>query len=573
MISKKLTKLSKIEEDKIEYNKDTDYKLFRKIVLLKSFECIYKKQKTLFYYEDFYIKDSDIKNCKNDTKIKNNENELKKIKLSKSDFTQLLIDLFYNFIVDFAQNTRIGKPSVKYLNFRKLKIFIIVFIVLAVGCFFCKTLSCIFGSAIITYFSFCCIVKNIILFYCFFTGKISVKNKQVKVKPEDVKTLPRYTILVPMFKENEITIINLIASLYKLKYPRHLLDVKFVLEADDEKMRQMLTNDVILPEWITPIWVPYFEPRTKPKACNVASLFADCNNDDIVVIFDAEDKPDENQLLMAVKGFEKNKNIAILQGCLSFYNYNQNLLTQFFNIEYSVWFKIMLKCFDKLGITIPLGGTSNHIKFSFLEKCNFWDSYNVTEDLELSTNIGSEKIGHLDANTKEWCVVDLKAWFKQRTRWMKGYFLTYTVGFQKERQTHTLSLHFLFIVGFFWLKKTIYHFFTSLCFRQVIVGYSTLMYLFLPFVSMFLWRNCYITIFIIWGISNIIYYLSYIVIYFYLIRTKFVRFSKLTFLAFIAYPFYFILHFIICWKAFFEVFTKPFYWSKTAHNANLHTDL
>ena len=584
MKSNGFTALSTIEKDKIEYDKDVCYTTFRQVVLSKSFECIYKKQKTFFYYEDFFSRNGDVKHYKNDVKNKNNKdknnnNEPKKIKLSKSDFTQLLIDLFYDFIVEFVQNTRLRKSSVKYLNFRKLKICIIVLIAIitALCCFF-KTFSFVFGSAIIIYFSVCCIFKNLILFYCFFTGKMSIKNRISKNKTEDIniKTLPKYTILVPMFKENEITIINLIASLYKLHYPKHLLDVKFVLEADDAKMRTMLKNEITLPEWITPIWVPYFEPRTKPKACNVASLFADCNDNDVVVIFDAEDKPDENQLLMAVNEFKQNENIKILQGCLSFYNYDQNLLTQLFNIEYSVWFKIILKCFYKLGVTIPLGGTSNHIKFSFLEQCNFWDAYNVTEDLELSTTTAFEQIGHLGADTKEWCVVDLKAWLKQRTRWMKGYFLTYIIGFCNRKKVYNFSnfsLHFFFIFGSYWLKKIMYHFFTSLCFHQIIIGYSTLMYLLLPFVSMFLWQNYSATMFATWGVCNVIYYSSYIIIYVYLIQTKFVNFSKATLIALILYPLYFVLHFIACWKAFFEVFTKPFYWSKTAHNATLHTDL
>ena len=130
-----------------------------------------------------------------------------------------------------------------------------------------------------------------------------------KYKNMNFKKLPKYTILVPMFKENKKTIEQLIKAITNIEYPKNLLDVKLVLEEDDVETREIIRT-IILPEYITLIFVPYFEPRTKPKALNVASLFA---LGEYLVVYDAEDIPEKQQLLKSVYEFRQTINIKWFQ--------------------------------------------------------------------------------------------------------------------------------------------------------------------------------------------------------------------------------------------------------------------
>ena len=77
---------------------------------------------------------------------------------------------------------------------------------------------------------------TLILVYklAFATVGLQIPAKQKDQCAEfDEKSLPIYTILVPMFKEKRVTIEHLVSNLRHLDYPPHKLDIKFVLEEDD----------------------------------------------------------------------------------------------------------------------------------------------------------------------------------------------------------------------------------------------------------------------------------------------------------------------------------------------------
>ena len=518
------TKLKDIDLTKIQYDKNINYAQFREIIKTKTFYCNYSNADVVFTHDD--------------KKTHRLDNVLF---LSKNDFTQLIIYLFKDFLKYFCQNTRIKHKSVKNFNFKKFRVITPVVFIISILLFLCPYSRYFVAYLTLFYYIIGLFIKNIFIIY----GSIKrddfkdyVDNKKNTL---NIVNLPKYTILIPMFKENDKTITQSIKSIQELQYPKHLLDVKLVLEEDDDFTRKTLEK-IVLPYYFTQVWTPYFQPRTKPKACNVASLFAE---GDILVIFDAEDIPEKDQLLKAVYQLKKKKKVQILQGCLSFYNYRTNLLTQCFNIEYTVWFKILLKIFSNFGIIIPLGGTTNHIRYSFLENHGYWDSYNVTEDLELSiiSNIDKVQIRHLNSNTFEWCVKDIKSFIKQRSRWLKGYFLTYLTNFssfEKQNIKQNLFLHLL-------------------------VGFNGCQFLLVPYfiISCFVASNS--CAFYIVMLSNLFYYISYIFIYFSLLKNIDILFTKKTLIVFLIYPFYFILHVISAWKAFFEIFYKPFYWEKTNH--------
>ncbi|MCH6574496.1 MAG: DUF1800 family protein [Bacteroidetes bacterium] len=120
----------------------------------------------------------------------------------------------------------------------------------------------------------------------------------------------------------------------------------------------------ILFEQFEVIRVPPSLPRTKPKACNYGLRFA---RGEYVVIYDAEDRPQSDQLKKALITFRgAPRNVACVQARLNFYNANENWLTRMFALEYAAWFDFLLTGLDRLGVPIPLGGTSNHFRTEML---------------------------------------------------------------------------------------------------------------------------------------------------------------------------------------------------------------
>lgn len=236
---------------------------------------------------------------------------------------------------------------------------------------------------------------------------------------------PQISILVPLFREERIAG-ALLTRLARLDYPRAQLDVVLALETTDDQTRKVL-EQASLPPWIRVIKVPAGSVTTKPRALNYALRF--CRGD-IIGVYDAEDAPAPDQLLRVAHRFSRAPpHVACLQGILDFYNPRANWLSRCFAIEYATWFRVMLPGVARLGIPIPLGGTTVFFRRAALEHVRGWDAHNVTEDADLGIRLARygyrtellASVTREEANNRAW------PWIKQRSRWLKGYMLTYLV--------------------------------------------------------------------------------------------------------------------------------------------------
>ena len=195
--------------------------------------------------------------------------------------------------------------------------------------------------------------------------------------------LPRYTVFVPLFKEVEI-LPHLAKALRNLDYPPAKLDIKIVLEAVDRATIEAASK-LDFPGNVDLIVVPDRQPRTKPKALNYALQFA---TGDLAVIYDAEDRPEPDQLRKAATVFHHaSPKLACLQARLDYFNANENWLSRQFTIEYATLFRGLLPLFGRFGLPLPLGGTSNHFRIGVLRELGAWDPFNVTEDADLGMRL------------------------------------------------------------------------------------------------------------------------------------------------------------------------------------------
>jgi cellulose synthase/poly-beta-1,6-N-acetylglucosamine synthase-like glycosyltransferase len=242
----------------------------------------------------------------------------------------------------------------------------------------------------------------------------------------DQRSLPVYTILLPLYKEKPSTIRALFEALSAIDYPKHKLDGLLLIEDDDAQTRGAI-EEVGRPAWIRPMPLPPGVPRTKPRAMCIGLRYA---RGSLVTVYDAEDRPDRAQLKKAVWGFQRiDDSVACLQAKLGYYNPRQNLLTRWFTLEYDAWFNIFLPGLHRIGAPIPLGGTSNHFRRSALDACLGWDPYNVTEDADLGLRFArlGLRTAMLESTTDEEANSRVPGWVRQRSRWSKGYMQTMLV--------------------------------------------------------------------------------------------------------------------------------------------------
>ena len=240
-----------------------------------------------------------------------------------------------------------------------------------------------------------------------------------------IARLPIVSVIVALYREGDIAG-RLIKRLEKLDYPRELLDVVLAVEGDDTVTFKALAR-ANLPTWMRVVTVPDGQLRTKPRALNVA---LDHCRGSIVGVYDAEDAPDPDQIRKVVTRFHmRGPDVACLQGILDFYNPHTNWLSRCFTIEYATWFRLMLPGLQRLGVAIPLGGTTLFFRRDVLEKLGGWDAHNVTEDADLGIRLARHgyRTELIETTTGEEANCRSLPWVKQRSRWLKGYMVTYGV--------------------------------------------------------------------------------------------------------------------------------------------------
>jgi cellulose synthase/poly-beta-1,6-N-acetylglucosamine synthase-like glycosyltransferase len=223
-----------------------------------------------------------------------------------------------------------------------------------------------------------------------------------------------------------------VKRLERLNYPRELLDILFVVEADDSTTRTTLAA-TSLPWWIRTITVPEGTVRTKPRALNFALGL--CRGH-IVGVWDAEDAPAPDQLHTVVRHFRTAPpDVACLQGVLDFYGARRNWLSRCFAVEYAAWFRVMLPGLARLGLVVPLGGTTLFFRREALEAVGAWDAHNVTEDAELGLRLARRgyRTVLIDTVTEEEPNARVIAWVRQRSRWLKGYAMTWAAHMRDPR--------------------------------------------------------------------------------------------------------------------------------------------
>jgi cellulose synthase/poly-beta-1,6-N-acetylglucosamine synthase-like glycosyltransferase len=369
----------------------------------------------------------------------------------------------------------------------------------------------------------------------------------------DPHQLPVYTILIPLYHEASL-LPTIIRAMEALDYPRAKLDVRLLLEADDHDTVAAVRS-ARLPTHITAVIVPEGKPKGKPRACNYGLQQA---RGEYVVVYDAEDIPEPDQLKKALIAFERgNDRLVCVQAKLNYFNRKQNALTHWFASEYSMWFDLFLPGLDAMHAPIPLGGTSNHFRIDRLRQVGAWDAYNVTEDADLGTRlyIRGFQTAVIESTTYEEANSEVYNWLRQRSRWVKGYIQTYLVHMRHPRAM--------------WRALGPGAFFSFQC----MLGGTP----FLLLVNPLLWALTGCWFLTHWNVIQTIFpapvfYLGCIALYLgnfsfaYLNVAGCLRRGYYDLVRYAVFsPVYWILMSAGAWKGFLQLFYRPSYWEKTVH--------
>jgi cellulose synthase/poly-beta-1,6-N-acetylglucosamine synthase-like glycosyltransferase len=237
--------------------------------------------------------------------------------------------------------------------------------------------------------------------------------------------LPTYSIVIALYRE-AAAVEGLVAAMRGLEYPIEKLDIKLVIEPDDHGTRLAIARLELGPPFEM-IVAPAYGPRTKPKALNAALPFV---RGKFVAVFDAEDRPEPDQLRLALEAFvASDRRLACVQARLTIDNTADSWLTRLFTAEYAGLFDVFLPGLAAWRLPLPLGGSSNHFRTDVLREVGAWDPHNVTEDADLGMRLArfGYRTAMIASTTYEEAPSRLQPWLAQRTRWFKGWMQTFLV--------------------------------------------------------------------------------------------------------------------------------------------------
>lgn len=307
---------------------------------------------------------------------------------------------------------------------------------------------------------------------------------------------PSVDILIPTFNEPEFVLRRSIVGCQGIDYPN-----KKVYLLDDTKRPEIKR----LARELGCYYITRSDNRYA-KAGNLNHALTKTNGE-LIVVFDADFVPTTNFLTRTV-GFFQNQKIALVQTPQSFYNADpiaRNLgLDKLLPSEEEIFYRQVQPIKDGSG-GVVCSGTSFIVRRSSLQEVGCFVTNSISEDYYTGINLSAKgyEIVYLNEKLSAGLAAEsMSAHVIQRLRWargtLQGFFidsnpLTISGLNFRQRLAHlegSLTWFAILPRVFFLIIPILYTFFEI---KPLIIGYSEMVYLFLPYyliqLNTFAWLN------------------------------------------------------------------------------------
>ncbi|WP_337860092.1 glycosyltransferase [Ferroplasma sp.] len=225
---------------------------------------------------------------------------------------------------------------------------------------------------------------------------------------------PLVTIIVPA-KDEESVIGRTIESILNQKYKNFELFVVIDNSSDNtyKIAKEYETRDKRVKVFNRP------DGKSKASALNFCFKMS---SGEIIATYDADTVLLPNTLENAVYGMNY-FNVDVLQGYNSYINRDENIFTRLAVID-EILVKATLIGRTHFNLFVPVAGSNQYFKRKVIQNIGGWDEKFLTEDLESSLRISNAryKSAYLSsAKALQETPASYSEYFKQRTRWLRGY--------------------------------------------------------------------------------------------------------------------------------------------------------
>ncbi|MGU9538876.1 glycosyltransferase [Clostridium tepidum] len=287
----------------------------------------------------------------------------------------------------------------------------------------------------------------------------TLNNSEIKkIKDEEYPTV---SILVPAHNEEKV-IGRTVKSILLLNYPRNKMELIVINDNSSDNTKKILEQIQKEYEYYNFKIISTDNVTGGKGKSNALNIGYKHSSGDFIAVYDADNTPDKNALKYLIENIIEDRSLGAVIGKFRTRNKERNMLTRFINIE-TLSFQWMCQAgrWNLLNLcTIP--GTNFVVRKDVIKKLNGWDPKAIAEDTEISFRI--YELGYKikfvpNSVTWEQEPENLKVWFKQRTRWVKGniyVLLKYFKNmFKKSRRNIIFDIFYFFSVYFLFLSSVL----------------------------------------------------------------------------------------------------------------------
>lgn len=232
---------------------------------------------------------------------------------------------------------------------------------------------------------------------------------------------PSFAIIIPA-RDESLVISNLLDSIKRQSIKVNPKDIYIIVESRKDK-----TVEIAKSRNINIVYRRDLTKKRKGYAIDdaVKKILKAKKHYDMYFIFDADNILDRNFFKEMIKSYKKGYDIGI--GYRNTKNGNSNIYSAASSLTFSMINTLSNNYKVKHNLTLTVSGTGFYIKGEILEKLGGYPFNSLTEDYELSlyavlnnlTSTYNTKAKYFDEQPTSYSVT-----IKQRTRWVKGYFVS-----------------------------------------------------------------------------------------------------------------------------------------------------
>ena len=269
-------------------------------------------------------------------------------------------------------------------------------------------------------------ITLICLVLIFIASYMLIKEYLVALKGSKIKLTrnynePSFAIIIPA-RDESLVISNLLDSIKRQSIKVNPKDIYIIVESREDK-----TVEIAKSRNINIVYRRDLTKKRKGYAIDdaVKKILKAKKHYDMYFIFDADNILDRNFFKEMVKSYKKGYDIGI--GYRNTKNGNSNIYSAASSLTFSMINTLSNNYKVKHNLTLTVSGTGFYIKGEILEKLGGYPFNSLTEDYELSlyavlnnlTSTYNTKAKYFDEQPTSYSVT-----IKQRTRWVKGYFVS-----------------------------------------------------------------------------------------------------------------------------------------------------